>query len=579
MPANNVLTHTKKRKALEYIQAQQFSQAKDLLLEVCQSDRHDPESWFLLGNIASALGDQAGAEQHLRQALALAPDLPQISYNLGNVLRLQRRFEEAAGAFRRAIQLKPDYALAHANLGASLHDIGRISESVSANREAIHLAPGLLPAHLNLGQCLIKLGQLDEAYAAFRSAAKIKPNNTDVSLGLARCQLGQNRVDEAVETLNAALSRAPQDARILSLLAHTYVRNDTPDKVIELAQRAIQSRPKSGLDRLLLCETLNHVGRYDDAVRAYKDLLVLDPDFRHARLQLGGLHLLLGHWDQGWSLYRVRGTDEARISPPVEPEAFVAAKSIFVAEEQGLGDELFFLRFLAAPAMQDKQIVYCTKPKLAALLSRCVSRIAVTTKRVLPEGMEFAIDVGDLPYLTQMQRTVDVPPPLALTPRPDRVASIRSLLASLAGTLDVQGISKSAPIEQLASVLRDREASIVMVQRHPTDLELEIFRRSLGRPAHDLSEMNEDLEQIVALLSLLDEYVGVSNTNMHLRAGLGQTARVLVPNPPEWRWMASGDESPWFPGFRVYRQGTDMDWTAALDKLADDLAAAFSTRA
>ena len=35
------------------------------------------------------------------------------------------------------------------------------------------------------------------------------------------------------------------------------------------------------------------------------------------------------------------------------------------------------------------------------------------------------------------------------------------------------------------------------------------------------------------VLALLDEYIGVSNTNMHLRAAAGRTARVLVPRPAE----------------------------------------------
>jgi hypothetical protein len=86
--------------------------------------------------------------------------------------------------------------------------------------------------------------------------------------------------------------------------------------------------------------------------------------------------------------------------------------------------------------------------------------------------------------------------------------------------------------------------------------------------------VNEDLEEMLALLAALDEYLGVSNTNMHLRAGSGKTARVLVPWPAEWRWMAAGDASPWFPGFRVYRQQADGDWNAALTRLRGDLAAA-----
>jgi len=54
-------------------------------------------------------------------------------------------------------------------------------------------------------------------------------------------------------------------------------------------------------------------------------------------------------------------------------------------------------------------------------------------------------------------------------------------------------------------------------------------------------------------------------------ASLGKTARVLMPCPPDWRWLASGKESPWFPGFVIYRQNSDGDWSAALQELQRDL--------
>jgi hypothetical protein len=79
---------------------------------------------------------------------------------------------------------------------------------------------------------------------------------------------------------------------------------------------------------------------------------------------------------------------------------------------------------------------------------------------------------------------------------------------------------------------------------------------------------------MLALLHLLDDYIGVSNTNMHLRAAAGRSARVLLPNPAEWRWMRWGRASPWFPGFRCYRQSLRGDWSGAMAELARDLAAA-----
>ena len=83
--------------------------------------------------------------------------------------------------------------------------------------------------------------------------------------------------------------------------------------------------------------------------------------------------------------------------------------------------------------------------------------------------------------------------------------------------------------------------------------------------------MSADLGEVLALLDLLDEYVAVSNTNAHLDAGLGKVARILVPYPPEWRWMSAGAQSPWFPAFPLYRQPTSRDWSEPLARLRRDL--------
>ena len=78
--------------------------------------------------------------------------------------------------------------------------------------------------------------------------------------------------------------------------------------------------------------------------------------------------------------------------------------------------------------------------------------------------------------------------------------------------------------------------------------------------SHDASSANNDLDEILALISVVDDYVGVSNTNTHLRAGIGGTMQVLVPHPPEWRWGLAGDRSPWFPTARVARQQASGRW-------------------
>ena len=99
----------------------------------------------------------------------------------------------------------------------------------------------------------------------------------------------------------------------------------------------------------------------------------------------------------------------------------------------------------------------------------------------------------------------------------------------------------------------------------------------LGQPVHDFTVLNEDLEEMLALLSLIHEYVTVSNVNVLLRAGAGRTSRILTPNPPEFRWMAEGEETPWFPGCKIYRQKVGGDWEEAFAALSNGLANAMAS--
>jgi hypothetical protein len=180
------------------------------------------------------------------------------------------------------------------------------------------------------------------------------------------------------------------------------------------------------------------------------------------------------------------------------------------------------------------------------------------------------------------------PPSLVIPALPERRAELRERLAALgpppyigitwrAGVApeDQRGadavLFKNIEPEVLAAALVALPGTLVALQRKPRAGELERASEVFGRSVHDLTAMNDDLESMLALLSLIDEYIGVSNTNMHLRAAARRTARVLVPVPAEWRWMHSGKASPWFPGFSIYRQSLDGDWSDALSALKGDL--------
>jgi len=218
-------------------------------------------------------------------------------------------------------------------------------------------------------------------------------------------------------------------------------------------------------------------------------------------------------------------------------------------------------------------------------LQRCDALDAVVPDNALPPDIDHVLAVPDLPLATHMRCSEDIPPPLRLPPLSARVAALRARLEQLgrgpylgltwrAGPrirVEERGLVKRIDGALLGTALGQWPGQLLALQRSPEAGEIGQLAHALGRPLHDFSALNDDLEDMLALLALLDEYVGVSNTNMHLRAAAGRPARVLVPHPPEWRWMTSGSRSPWFPEFTVYRESRQSGWTAALAALARDL--------
>ena len=347
----------------------------------------------------------------------------------------------------------------------------------------------------------------------------------------------------------------------------------------------------------------------------------LSPDSIAAHQLRGHAQLAQGCLADGWIEYAYRPTYyRFRAKYPEMPwsralPVELAGKDIFVAGEQGLGDEIFFLRFVPSLSAAGARVTYRAGNKIRSLLTRvgCLAHIMPETGSV-PQA-DAVMMVGDLPrafsaYAASPLRAATsdganvggrefafrisvfwppVPPSLAIPPLESCLATMRRSLAE-AGKPPYFGVSwkagtppqeqrggsewnlhKALEIEPLAGALQDLPGTFIALQRNPAPGELDLFSRFLGRQVHDFSALNEDLELMLSVLALIDEYIGVSNTNMHLRAAARRTARVLIPCPAEWRWMASGPSSPWFPGFTIYRQSLDGDWSAALARLRDDL--------
>jgi len=448
---------------------------------------------------------------------------------------------------RASIAARPDAAPLRNNLALLLRDLGRSREARAELEAALAIDAGYVEARTNLGDTLLREREFGPAVAELERAAGDPRALAETFYMLGLAYERTNRHAEALAALSGALERMPGGL--------------------------VQARGELG--RLLQEPPSPASG---ERIRALRETLASQPLFAKCAYRAGQTALLAGRLSEGWAGYHWRpgrlaferrahvpGTFET----PRLPEN-VTGITVGIEEEQGLGDTLFFLRWAVPLHAAGARLFFRGDPRLLPMLSRtrrfeaCVSREAPW-----PVAPDFVRTAGDLPLATG---DAGFPPALALDPLPERLRKAKAALEGLDAALAVTwraGTKSDDPygilFKEIDPSLLARAASgrpMVSVQRQPGPGETAALERALGRPVLDLSSWNEDLEDALALMATIDAYAGVSNTNMHLRAGTGRAATVFVPFPPEWRWRAQGD-SPWFPGFRLVRQQWDGRWPDA----------------
>lgn len=514
-----------------------------------------------LGMALAGLGQLEEAESMLRVALQQNPRDHDVSINLGNVLASRGQVEAALEQYRQVLRVVPGHVRALYNMGTLHRAAFHTEEAIKAYEQVLSIAPDHVEALINLGTLRENLGDPEDAERLYRQVLAIAPENVIACSNLSTALRAQARLDEAERCCRQALSLAP----------------DFADALVNLG--GIQAAK----------------GQLESARETYYQAWKINPDDAEVQLWYGTLGLALGRFSDAWQHYRARVSRQDVINRVVKVDEHlpedISGLRVLLVGEQGIGDELFFLRYAAQLKAKQASLLCICDQKVIKLLERTALFDELYTHEDKVPERDLTFAAGDLPLVCHQPASSNpvFPAPLVLQPLPDCIDEMRGYLSRLgpppylaltwrAGTRlkdqrtwRDQFLSKEVPLDVLGKCVEGYKGSVLSIQRHPEAGETERLAELLGVPVHDASGLNSDLEMMLALMGLVTEYVGVSNTNMHLRAALGGLARVLVPNPAEWRWMAQGTTSSWFPHFSVYRQSPDLTWDEARKQLRSDL--------
>lgn len=128
-----------------------------------------------IGSCLSAMGRYGEAESYLRRAVAGIDD-PQTHYNLGLLLSVTNRGNEAIAEYEKALARDPNHADARLNMATALARQGRMDAALRELTQLVDQDPDNALARTNLGVVLIQQGKVEQARVQLEAALRADPN-------------------------------------------------------------------------------------------------------------------------------------------------------------------------------------------------------------------------------------------------------------------------------------------------------------------------------------------------------------------------------------------------------------------
>lgn len=533
-----------------HMRTQQFKAAHECYKQAIALDAKQANLYYLDARALKNLGRIPEAILRLRTVTKLNPQHMQAFSECVDLMLQAQQVEKAAEVLRQAIAIHPEHAHFHYRLGVLCQQMQATNEALACMNQAIHIQPDFAEAYHQRGLMLQLQGNTHEALGSFNHAISYQPNLPVPynNRGVILCQLG--KYAEAISDFRQALQLNPGYASAYCNLGLALYENGDSDESYQCLSKALQHAP-------------NHA---------------------QARYYLSMLQLARGEYETGWPMYEARWQmfpDSQR--PDVQllwrGNSSLVGKTILIQAEMTLSDTLQFCRYIPLiKAFKPNQIIVAVSETLFDLLN------------------EFWAQDASIFVIRQDGRTLphfDVYCPMLSLP-----TAFNTLLDTIPATLPYLHIGErhQQPWQQLLGPARrlriglnwcgdaankyDALRSIPLYLMAPLlqmEVEWHSLQKEFRREDHIMLKRFPMLEchhpaltdftQTAGLIMQMDLVISVDTAVAHLSAALGKQVWLLIPHQCHFRWLQQSEDSPWYPGMRLFRQGPEESWESVIDRV------------
>jgi tetratricopeptide (TPR) repeat protein len=421
-------------------------------------------------------------------------------------------------------------------LAAQAHRAGRLDEAIASYLRLLAVRPYHAELHNNLGVALRLAGKLEASVCHHRLSLAMDPGNPALHSNLGNALRAANRLDEAVKHHFHSIT-----------LNRDYAE---------------------GFFNLALC--LRDLARMDEAIGCFGRALALNPDNRRARVELAIALLMRGELAQGFAAYEARkrlpDTPAPDFTQPAWDGGPLVGKRILLYPEQGLSDVLLFVRFARELKRRGATVLVLCQALLKELLGTVDFIDQVVAEGEPLPAFDVHASMVSLPHLCRVDfDALAMQPAYLRAPADSRIklghldkARLRVGIYWAAMPGRSHDRQRSVPFSRFMELAGDPELLVFSLQGgvHQKDIQ----QHGAGGLVHDVGRGIFDFAEAATALSQLDLLLSIDAPIAHLAAAMGVRTWVLLPSTADWRWQLGGQQAPWYPSVRLFRQAEPGDW-------------------
>lgn len=451
---------------------------------------------------------------------------------------------------------------------------------------------------------------LDKAERIINEILNFNVGNTTLLFALGSLHADKGNYGLAVQILSQLVARDHKFGEAWNNLGLAYKSLcdfDRAEQCLEKAAKFIQGHALADIYCNLAAINLNR-WRAEKAIPYIDKALEIEPGHIKSIWHRGLALLELRQWAEGWDCHEARlaggAPEEIAVRNYHGPDGMTpqwdgkSPGTVVIHGEQGMGDEVMFATCIPDAIKTGANIIFEPSPRMEAVFKRAFPEIKVfgtndTDGRAWIGELgkpDFKIGLGSLPKFFRRKKE-DFPGSPYLQPDRDKRAwwsdKIKALgrrpnigIAWQGGVASTRYDARSFHPSLFAPMFQAVDANWISLQYDPTAQHcVNEVKESLGVKIHhwpkaveqrnpETGKANNDLDDLVALISRLDMVVSVCQTAIHIAGALGVPCLCLTPSEPSWRYGAVNDEDmPWYASVRLLRQAKGTkDWEPVIQR-------------